>query len=170
MEIIHCLLFIRNKKVSSLLYTQGSFNLLKIKGKTSVPVNEWHRDEWAEYAGICSDDKTDICLVYDETTIPYETFAATQCESKYSIWNITRIQEAVEKMEITTPTEFKNENGLLLFKSGCFLNASKDKIASMTVWYTHSEMNSSVQKNQQGKTTAFIEYYKSELQAYKKGY
>lgn len=170
MNILHCLFWIKDSQIVSLLYEADGLNIMKIGGRTAVPLTDRFWNEWSEYAGVCSGDKTDFCLIYDETVFPDESFLSAQCESKDCIWSRVKIEEAVKLLEITEPAEIRNENGILLVKAGCFMNVKKEDIIQMTAWYMKADKDTEAKDVLPEKITTLIKHYKGELQEYKKGY
>lgn len=175
--------------ITSLLYDAGTLNILKFKGRKTVPLTDTFWDECREYAGMCDDDTTDFCLIYDKKPILNEALMSTQCESTDCIWSRNKIYEAVKVLEVTEPTEIRNENGMLLVKAGCFLNVRKEDIVKMTAEYRKADKDTEEAEElleqmtaQYGKAdkdkeetevlpeTPLIKYYKRELQEYKEGY
>ena len=89
-----------------------------------------------------------------------------------NLYNVkeNKIEKAVEVLEIKEPTEIRSENGVLLVKTGCFLNARKEEISMMTAWYGQADKESEKEETLIEKITPLIRYYKGELQEYKEGY
>jgi len=170
MNIFHCLFWIKGNMITTFLYETGKLNILKIKGRKAVPLADSFWDEWKEYAGMCHGDKMDFCLIYDEKPILNEVLMSAQCEITDCIWSRTKIEEVVKVLEITEPTEIRNENGILLVKAGCFLNVRKEDITVMTAQYRKSDKKAEETDILPKQMTALIKHYKGELQVYKKGY
>lgn len=170
MKIFHCLFWIENNKIASLLYEAGTFDVMKIGGRKAVRFTERFWEEWNEYAGVCSGDKTDFCLIYDKESLPEKPVFSAQCGDSDCIWSRGKIEEAVRLLEITQPVEIRNENGILLLKAGCFMNVRKEDIVSMTAWYMKSGKDTESGNIFPRKTTNLIEHYKGELNDYKKEY
>lgn len=170
MRIIHCLFWIKDNHITSLLYDSGKPELLKIKGYKAVPFTDTFWEEWCEYAGLCQGDKIDFCLIYDEKANVDETLMHEQCEEKDCIWSRNKIQEAVKVLEITEPVEIRNENGMLLAKAGSFLNVRKEDILLMTAWYRKANKDDEETVILLEQKTPFIKHYMGELKEYKKGY
>ena len=170
MNIFHCLFWIKDNMVVSILYEPNGLNIIKIRGRKAVTLTDAFWDEWREYAGMCSGDKTDICLIYDKKTMPDEQLLSTQCESADCIWSRTKIEEALKMIEITEPTEIRDENGMLLVKAGCFMNVKKEDIVLMTACYRKSDKNAEKTDLSEPQMTGFLKHYHEELLKYKKGY
>ncbi len=170
MKIIHNLFWIQNNIITSLLYEAGGFHVIKSGGKKAVPFTKTYWREWEEYAGMCSNDKTDFCLIYDEKPETDEHLMSAQCESKDGIWSRTKIEEAVKLLEIKEPTEIRKENGMLLAKAGSFMNIRKEEIISMTASYTKVEKDIESDDTSPEKMTTWMKYYYGKYQEYKKGY
>lgn len=170
MKIIHSLFWIQNNMITSLLYEANGLHIIKFGGRKAVPFTETYWREWEEYAGMCSGDKTDFCLIYDEKPKTDERLMSAQCESKECIWSRTKIEEAVKLLEIKEPTEIRNENGMLLVKAGSFMNIRKEDIIPMTASYTKAEKDTESDDIPPENMTTLIKHYQGELQAYKKGY
>lgn len=170
MNILHCLFWIKDNMIASLLYQSDGFHIMKIGGRKAVPLTDsfWH--EWTEYAGMCEGDKTDFCVIYDDKPVISENLLSEQCDSKYCIWCRNTIESAVKLLEIKEPVEIRNENGTLLLKAGHFMNVKKEDISLMKAWYLKSDKEAELQETSPHKQTTLIKYYKSELQLYKKGY
>ena len=135
-----------------------------------MPFSETYWCEWEEYAGMCSGDKTDFCLIYDDKPETDERLISAQCDSKECIWSKTKIEDAVKLLGIREPTEIRNENGMLLAKAGSFMNVRKEEIITMTASYTKAEKEAESDDLLPKKMTSLIKHYKGELKAYKKGY
>ena len=170
MTIFHCLFRIRGNMIMSLLYDAGKLNILKFKGKKAVPLTDTFWDEWKEYAGMCSGDTVDFCLIYDEKPVVDVALMSAQCESKNCIWSRNKINEALNFLEIREPTKIYSENGIFLLKIGNFMNVKEKDIISMKAWYAKAEKDSVQAENIPLKTTALIQHYKGELQLYKESY
>lgn len=170
MTIFHCLFWIKGNMITSLLYEAGTWNILKFKGRKTVPLSDTFWDEWREYAGMCHGDTTDFCLIYDEKPILKEVLISALCEITECIWSRNKIEEAVKVLEVTEPTEIRNENGMLLVKAGCFLNVRKEDIVTMTVQYRKADKDTEETELPPEQMTALIKHYKGELQEYKEGY
>lgn len=169
MTIFHCLFWIKGNMITSLLYEAGTLNVLKFKGRRTVPLTDVFWDEWKEYAGMCHGDTTDFCLIYDEKPVLNNALMSAHCENTECIWSRNKIDEAVKVLEVTEPTEIRNENGMLLVKAGCFLNVRKEDIKTMTAWYIKAEKDDA-ENEKLSKSTAFLRYYKAALEEYKNGY
>jgi len=170
MTIFHCLFWIKGNMITSLLYEAGTWNILKFKGKKTVPLTDVFWNEWIEYAGMCHGDTTDFCLIYDEKPALNDALMSVKCENTECIWSRNKIEEAVKVLEVTEPTEIRNENGMLLVKAGCFLNVRKEDIVTMTTQYRKADKDTEETEVLPEQMTALIKHYKGELQAYKKGY
>ena len=170
MTIFHCLFWIKGNMITSLLYDAGTWNILKFKGRKTIPLKEEFWNEWREYAGMCQGDTVDLCLIYDEKITPDESLLSSQCEITECIWSRNKIEEAVKKLEVTEPAEIRNESGMLLVKAGCFLNVQKENIVTMTAWYRIADKNAEETEPLPEQMTALIRHYRGELQEYKKGY
>ena len=170
MSIFHCLFWIKQNTVASVLYEADGLNIMKISGRKAVPLTDAFWNEWIEYAGMCHGDKTDFCLIYDEKPVLNDLLISAQCENKNCIWSRTRIEEAVRLLEITEPTEIRNENNLFLMKTGCFMHVKKEEIAFMKAWYAKADKEAESAEAIPPKTTALIQHYKNELQSYKERY
>ncbi|MBQ7568229.1 hypothetical protein IJT17_05415 [bacterium] len=170
MTIFHCLFWIKDNNISALLYDSGRLEQLKIGGERAVPLTDSYWKEWKEYSGMCRDDRTDFCLIYDKKTQPAEEFLSSQCDSQDCIWCRRRIKEAVELLEIQEPTEIRSESGVVLAKAGRFMNAAKNDIATMTAWYAQAERDAEALTITPKSTTPLIEYFTDKLKACKKGY
>ena len=170
MDIFHCLFWIKNNMVASLLYQSDRFHIMKIGGRKAVSLTDLFWSEWMEYAGMCEGDKTDFCIIYDDKLVMSDILMKEQCDSKYCIWNRSKIESAVKLLEIKEPTEIRNENGTLLLKTGHFMNVKKEDITLMKAWYIKSDKEAELQETSPHKQTTLIKYYKNELQLYKKGY
>ena len=170
MTIFHCLFWIKGNMITSLLYEAGTWNILKFKGRKTVPLTDVFWDEWKEYAGMCHGDTTDFCLIYDEKPALNDALMSENCENAECIWSRNKIEEAVKVLEVTEPTEIRNENGMLLVKAGCFLNVRKEDIVTMTAQYRKADKDTEETEVLPEQMTALIKHYKGELQEYKKGY
>ena len=170
MTIFHCLFWIKGNMITSLLYEAGTLNVLKFKGRKTVPLTDVFWDEWKEYAGMCHGDTTDFCLIYDEKPVLNDALMSAHCENTECIWSRNKIDEAVKVLEVTEPTEIRNENGMLLVKAGCFLNVRKENIVTMTAQYRKADKDTEETELLPEQMTALIKYYKGELQEYKEGY
>ena len=170
MTIFHCLFWIKGNMITSLLYEAGTLNVLKFKGRKTVPLTDVFWDEWKEYAGMCHGDTTDFCLIYDEKPVLNDALMSAHCENTECIWSRNKIDEAVKVLEVTEPTEIRNENGMLLVKAGCFLNVRKEDIVTMTAQYRKADKDTEETELLPEQMTALIKYYKGELQEYKEGY
>ena len=170
MNIIHCLFWIRNNTVSSLLYEANGLRILKIEGKKAVPFDKSFWKEWIGYAGFCQGDRTDFCFVYDEEPVCDESLTEQQCDPNDCIWSVSRIQSAAERLAIEEPTEICAENGILLTKAGSFLNVKPEGVVSMKARYIQAVRDAQPEDTSQEKQTPLIEYYKRELRKYKEGY
>ena len=170
MKIFHSLFWIRDKKITSLLYETDGFNVMKIGGRKAVPFTDTFWSDWNEYAGVCSGYRPVFCLIYDAESLPEKPFFPVQCGQNDGIWSRRKIEEAVRILEITEPVEIRNENGVLLLKAGCFMNVRKEDIVSMTAWYMKGVRDSEAENVSPKKTTTLIEHYKGELKNYKKEY
>jgi len=153
-----------------LLYESNRFHIIKIGGRKAVPFTDtfWHK--WKDYAGMCSGDQIDFCLIYDEKPETEANLLFIQCENRDCIWSRTKIEEAVKLLDIKEPTEIINENRTLLTKTGCFINARKEDIISMTALYNKSEKLPDPTDVSPDKMTSLIKHYQGELQTYKMGY
>lgn len=170
MNIFHCLFWIKDDRITLLSYQEGKLIMIKIRGMNAVPLTDEYWTEWREYAGMCSEDKTDICLISDSKTIPEALLLSAQCDGKDCIWSRSKIEEAVKLLEITKPTEITDEEGKLLAKAGSFINITEDNVVRMTAWYRKHDNNAQESKLPPEETTALIQYYKAELRKYKEGY
>ena len=170
MTIFHCLFWIKGNMITSLLYEAGTWNILKFKGRKTVPLTDVFWNEWIEYAGMCHGDTTDFCLIYDEKPALNDALMSVKCENAECIWSRNKIEEAVKVLEVTEPTEIRNENGMLLVKAGCFLNVRKEDIVTMTTQYRKADKDTEETEVLPEQMTVLIKHYKGELQEYKKGY
>ena len=170
MKIIHSLFWIQNNKITSMLYETGSLKIIKFGGYKTSDFTEAYWDNWKDYAGMCSEDKIDFCLIYDKEPETDESLMSAQCESKDCIWSRIKIEEASKLLEIKEPTEIRNENGTLLVKAGCFMNIRKEDIILMTASYTKAEKDTESDNISPEEKTPLIRHYQGELQEYKMGY
>lgn len=119
---------------------------------------------------MCHGDTTDFCLIYDEKPALNDALMSENCENTECIWSRNKIEEAVKVLEVTEPTEIRNENGILLVKAGCFLNVRKEDIVTMTAQYRKADKDTGETEVLPEQMTALIKHYKGELQEYKEGY
>lgn len=169
MNIIHCLFWIRNDTVSSLLYEANGLHIMKIGGKKAVSFTNSFWKEWIGYAGFCQGDRTDFCFVYDKEPICDESLMGQQCDPNDCIWSVSKIRSAAELLEIKEPTEIYTESGSLLTKNGIFLNVKAEAVALMKVRYYKAVREAQPEDASPEKQTPFIEYYMRELRKYKEG-
>ena len=170
MSVLHYLFWTQNNFITAFFYETGKMKILKLGGRKSVRFTDDYWKKWIGYAGMCKGDKIDFCLIYDERPVLDAQLSSEQCDSKDCIWSRTKIEEAAKLMEVKEPTEIRNENGMLLVKAGRFINVRKEDIITLTASYMKADKNTETDELLPGKTTAFIKYYRGELQAYKKGY
>ena len=169
MNIIHCLFWIRNNTVSSLLYEANGLRILKMEGKKAVPFDESFWKEWIGYAGFCQGDRTDFCFVYDQEPVCDESLTGQQCDPNDCIWSVSKIQSAAELLAIKEPTEIYAERGSLLTKTGLFLNVKPEDVVPLKARYLKAVREARSEDASPEKQTPFIEYYMRELRKYKEG-
>lgn len=172
MSVIHCLMWIKDSMVSTIIYNQSGikYDVLKIGEREETQLDEKYWSKLKEYIGMCSDDKIDLCLIYDEMPVLNETIISNCCESCQCVWSRTKIEEALSLLKIQNAVEIRNEDGILLLTVGCSLNFRKDKITVMTAKYTLPDEEVIIKGNESVKTTPFLEYYSKKLEEYKEGY
>ena len=170
MSIIHCLFWIKNNTVSSLICQEDGIHIMKFKGKKCVPFTCTFWDDWIEYSGMCQDDKTDFCIIYDDKPILNDILSGKQCDRKDAVWSRNKIASAVGLLKIKEPTEIHEENGILLLKTGYFMNIKKEDIISMTALYLKVDEDKNKSAMSPKNETTLIKHYEGELRLYKKGY
>ncbi len=170
MSIIHCLFWIKDGTVRSLMYEDRGLRIIRFAGRDSVPLTDGFWDEWIGYSGMCMDDRTDFCFIYDEKPAVRDGLLSRQCGSGDCIWSRKKIEEAARILEITDACEIRDEQGRLMAKAGCFTNVRKNKIVSMSAWYMKPDSEPETSDDRPGEKTTLIEYYEEELEKYKEGY
>ncbi len=170
MSIFHCLFYIRDNMISSLLYEMDGIKIMRIFGKEKHKYSDSFWKTWKEYAGMCSGDKTDFCLVYDQKIKVDEDLVLSQCDSKDCIWSRRKIEDAFMLLDVKEPTEIITEEGNNFGKAGCFMNVDKEDIKTMKIWYKNSEKETALSDKLDEGVTKFTKHYQEDLEKYKKGY
>ena len=165
MNIHHCLFWIKNNRITAVVYKNGSLEIMQFNGYPDNPLNEDYWNDWKEFRGFCTGDKTDLCFVYDNKPDMPKQLLEAQCDSVSAVWCRNNIQSVLEFLCVTEPTEIFSENGVLLMKAGCFRHAQKESVSRMTALYVNAQNECTVNK-EQAEITPFIKVMLKELNQY----
>lgn len=167
MNIRHCLFWFQNNTVTAILKKNTGMEIMKFRGNETIPFTESYWNDWIEYSGLCRNDKTDFCLIYDIEPTVSEKLLNMQCESASSFWNRIRIQKVLQMLEISASTEIRLENGELLCRTGSSRKADMQK---MTAKFMNADLETAPSAPETVKKTELIQYYVSKLKEYKESY
>lgn len=156
MNIHHCLFWIQNKMVTSIIFRNGSMEIMEFDGYNSKPFNDAYWDEWSEYRGFCSEDRADFCFVYDEEPKTLGKLEGKGCYLSDTIWCANKIQHALNILNINAPTEIRTETGKVVCKIGAFRNISDEEKIVMTACYANAASEEAEIKKESSETTPFI--------------
>lgn len=170
MNIRHCLFWFKNNTVTAVLKKNNDMSVMRFRGNETIPFTEKYWDDWCEYAGLCSNDKTDFCLIYDNMPDVSDRLMSMQCEPSESIWNGIKIQKVISMLNVAEPAEIRTESGELLCRAGSFRNADKADVSIMTARFINAEaesMKAEIMKAETAEKTPLIQYYVGEFKKYK---
>jgi len=139
MNIIHCLFWFKNNRVTAVLYKNRKMEVMKFGGNNYIDFTSNFWSEWCDYSGFIKSDLADFCIVYDEKPFVSEELLDRKCPAYKSIWYKDNINRAIEIIGIREPAEIYKENGYLLFKIGSFYNIEQKDTAVMTVEYVNAD-------------------------------
>ncbi|MGN0482095.1 MAG: hypothetical protein ACI4HI_00945 [Lachnospiraceae bacterium] len=164
MKICHCLFWIKDKKIISVLAKKNGFEIMKFEGNACIEYTEDFWDKWKEYAGFLKTSQTDFCLIYDEKTNISEALSARECPRSECVWNRYMIQSVVERMQIDTPIQIYDEKGIRIAQTGNFRKKSEGEIVRMTASYRTDNEEAFEEKTETRERTPFIQYMIEKLE------
>ena len=138
MTVCHCLFWIKDNKVTSVLAQKDSIEIMKFGGNETIEYTEDFWNTWKEYSGFTKSTMTDFCLVFDEQITVPKDLTDKPCAPEDCIWNSRRIQKVVEMLGIQSTTRILDKEERCVAHVGSFRNIEKDGVLTMFVDYQYS--------------------------------
>lgn len=166
MNICHCLFWIENNKITSVLNTSDGLEIMKFGGNETIEFTDEFWECWRDYSGFLKTSLTDFCFVYDEAPCIAEDLKDKECPPNECVWNRNKVQSVAELMGIVQPTLIFNENGVRIAQAGSFRNIKQEDIISLTAVYRNSENEINENESAPAEITPFIEGILEKLKKY----
>lgn len=166
MNICHCLFWIENNKITSVLNTSGGLEIMKFGGNETIEFTDEFWECWRDYSGFLTTSLTDFCFVYDEAPCIAESLKDRECPPCECVWNRNKVQKVAELMGIVQPTLIFNKNGVRIAQAGSFRNSKQEDIISLTAVYRNSENEIKENESVPAELTPLIEEMLEKLKKY----
>lgn len=135
MTVCHCLFWIKDNKVTSVLAQKDSIEIMKFGGNETIEYTEDFWNTWKEYSGFTKSTMTDFCLVFDEQITVPKDLTDKPCAVEDCMWNSRRIQKAVDMLGVQYATKILNEEGKCVACTGTFRNIGEGDVQAMSANY-----------------------------------
>lgn len=139
MSVHHCLFWIRDNKITSILVSGDKFEIMKFGGYEDIEYTEDFWEEWKDFSGFSKSSQTDFCLIYDNKVSISEDLRTRECPLNECVWNRYNIQKAVDMLDIRKATQIYTENGACVAQAGNFRNVRGCDITKLTAEYRSAE-------------------------------
>lgn len=167
MSVHHCLFFIRNNKVTAVLCKNHEMSIMKFDGYNERTLDAAYWNDWCEYRGVCREDETDLCFVFDAKPEISQRLKEQSVKCG-TIWNKETIESALNILSVGESAAVYTEQGALVCRIGSRRPTAREHEIKLTADYPNAGEDETVNVKRHGKMTPFIYRHCKLLEEYDK--